>query len=363
MSDSYKHKLTSKNFAFLLIATMQEVTLLQLTRRTVEYSGRDAWLSILLCSSLAFASLFVINKLCARFPGLTLAEYSEKICGVVPGKIISFAFVLYTVVYAGLVVRLFVDVLNTYLLLRTPGWVLSLVMVLTITYIFSRDIRAIAWLSEFTTYIVQLLWILIIYGFSKASYQNLLPVGDMGLKNIISGFAGASFAYLGPEILLVIYPFIQNKKEVFKAGFWAIAFNAFTYTTIAIVVLMNFSGTGTSLFVWDFLALIKSYQLPLVERAEFFIVIFWSWLAIRSSSNHLYMAKHTIARAAGIKEKSHVYIIWLLAVLALAVSLFFQNTANAVLYTYPVTMAGVFMMLGLPAALWSVSAIRGVKES
>ncbi len=363
MSDSYKYKLTSKNFAFLLIATMQEVTLLQLTRRTAEYSGRDAWLSILLCSSLAFASLLIINKLCARFPGLTLAEFSEKICGVVPGQLISLAFVLYTVVFAGLVVRLFVDVLNAYLLLKTPGWVLSLVMVLTAAYIFSRDIRAIAWLNELTQYFVQVIWILIIYGLSKASFQNLLPVGDMGLKNIVRGFTGASFAYLGPEILLVIYPFIQNKKEVLKAGFWAIAFNAFVYTTIAVVVLVNFSDMVTSLFVWDFLALIKAYRLPLVERAEFFIVIFWSWLAIRFSANYLYMAKHTIARAAGLKEKFHGYIIWALAVLAFAVSLYPKNTMDAVTYTYPVSIAGVFMMLGLPAILWFVSIIRGVKEA
>lgn len=362
MTDSYKYKLTSKNLVFLIIATMQEVTFLQITRRAAEHSGHDAWISVLLASTLAFVSIFIINMLCSRFPGLTLAELNDKICGKIIGKMVSFAYIAFTVFYAALVTNIFVVVLNSFLFVRTPSWALSLVIILTITYIFSRDIRAIAWMSEFTQYLVQVLWLILLYGFTKADYQNLLPVGDAGIKNILFGTFGVFFAYIGTEILLVVYPFIQNKKEILKAGILAVAFNAFIYTTIALVVLMVFGDT-VRFFVWDFLAMIKTYRLPVVERAEFFVAIFWSWLAIRSSAIQLFMAKHTIAKAAGIKEQYHTYIIWALGMVTFILSLLPRNAAQAFLLTYPLGIAGIFMMVGLPTILWMLSIVRGVKST
>lgn len=363
MSDSYKYKLTSKNFAFLLIATMLEVTFLRLAKSAAIYAGHDAWISILLTSSLAFAALFIINKLCSRFPSLTLAEINDQILGRFLGKGLSLIYVLYFVAYSALVVRLFVELLNTYLFVRTPGWALTLLTVLTVTYIFSRDIRPIAWMNELITYAVQFLWILVLYGLTKVDPNNLLPVGDAGISNILLGSQGAFFAYLGPEILLVVYPFIQNKKEVFKAGAIAIAFNAFAYTTLALVVILVFGEKVLQLLVWDFLALVKTYRLPLVERGEFIVVVFWSLIAIRSPANYLYMAKHTLAKAAGLREQYHVYIYGSLAAVVLVLSQVPGNTAQALALTNPLGTAGIFlMMLGLPATLLVISSIRRIKE-
>jgi spore germination protein (amino acid permease) len=363
MTDSYKYKLTSKNFAFLLIATMTEVTFLRLAKNSSIYAGHDAWISILLSSSLAFAAFFIINKLCSRFPSLTLAELNDKILGRFLGKTLSFIYVLYFMTYSALVVRLFVELLNTYLFVRTPAWALSLLMVLTVTYIFSRDIRPIAWMNELIQYAFQLLWIMVLFGLSEANLNNLLPVGDAGLINILLGSQGAFFAYLGPEMLLVVYPFIQNKKEIFKAGFIAIMYNTLSYTIVAVVVILAFGENVLQLLVWDFLALVKTYRLPLVERGEFILVVFWSLVAFRSPANYLYMAKHTLAKAAGISEHYHNYIYVTLAVAVLVLSRVPTNTAQALLFTNPMGTIGIFlMMLGLPTALLLISLIRGIKE-
>jgi len=363
MSDSYKYKLTSKNFTFLLIATMQEVMILRLAKSASIYAGHDAWISILLTSALPFAALFIINKLCSRFPSMTLAEINDKILGRFLGKGLSFVYVLYFVAYSALVVRLFVELLNTYLFVRTPGWALSLLMVLTITYIFSRDIRPIAWMNELVQYAFQFVWIIVIYGLFKADLNNLLPVGDAGLTNILLSSQGAFFAYLGPEILLVVYPFIQNKQEVFKAGAIAIAFNAVVYTIVVLVVILVFGEKVLQLLVWDFLALVKTFRLPLVERGEFILVVFWSLVAVRSPANYLYMAKHTLAKAANLKEQYHIYIYWALAAAVLALSQIPGSAAEALLLVNPLGTIGIFlMMLGLPTALWIISVMRGVRE-
>lgn len=364
MSDSYKYKLTTKNFAFLLIATMQEVIFLRLANSSAVYAGHDAWISILLASSLVFTALFIINKLCSRFPSMTLAEINDKVLGRFLGKGLSFVYIFYFVSYSALVIRLFVELLNTYLFVRTPGWALSLVMVLTVTYIFSRDIRPIAWMNELIQYAVQFMWVIVVYGLTKADPNNLLPIGDAGLTNILLGLQGAFFSYLGPEILLVVYPFIQNKQEVFKAGAIAIMFNAFVYTIVALVVILVFGEKVLQLLVWDFLALVKTFRLPLVERGEFILAVFWSLVAVRSPANYLYMAKHTLAKAAGLKEQYHVHIYWVLAAAVLVLSQIPGNTAETLLLVNPLGTIGIFlMMLGLPTALWIISMMRGVREN
>jgi len=363
MTDNYKYRLTSKNFAFLLIATMQEVTILQLPGKAAEFAGNDAWLSILLASIPAFVSLFLILKICARYPRLSLGELNDEVCGVYIGKFLSLAYILYAVANAAVIIRLFSEVVSSFLLVRTPCWILTLVMVLTVTYIFSRDIRAIAWMNEFTQYLLLAFFLLFIFLVSKADYHFLLPIGDAGVKNILLGTQGAFFNYISPEILLVVYPFIENKKEILKAGSLAVLFSVVTYTLITIFVIINFGGTLANIFVWDFLDLIKSYQLPLVERSEFFTAIFWSWIAIRSSSNELFMARHTLAKAAGISGKYLTYIILALAGFVYGLTLIPETTSETQTYASMVGFAGMFFMLGLPVILWAVSALRGVRET
>jgi|GEM_PF-3216317 len=361
MRGSQSIVLTSKNFAFLLIAAMQEVGILQITCRTARYAGHDAWISVLLAAVFPLAGLFLINGLCSRFPRDSLARISDRVLGPVPGKAVSFAYVAYTMFNAAMAIRLFTELANSFLLAKTPGWVLALLLTLGAAYIFSRDIASIAWMTEFTYYLIQPLWIVLLAALSRADYRNLLPVGDNGLSNILLGMQGAFLSYIGAEILLVLYPFIQNKREVLRAGMLAVAWSAFFYTSLALIVTMAFGGGVVKLFVWDNLALIKTYHLPVIERAEFFVAIIYSWLALRAAAVLLYTARQTISGAAGVSEKYRRQVVAILAAGVFALALLPGNFSEVVQYTKYVGLAGVSMMLGLPSLLWTLAVIRGLR--
>lgn len=353
--------LTSKNFAFLLMAAMQEVGILQMTCRTARYAGHDAWISVLLAAVFPLAGLFLINGLCSRFPRDNLARISERVLGPVPGKAVSFAYVAYAMFNAAMAIRLFTDLANSFLLFRTPGWVLALALTLGAAYIFSRDIASIAWMTEFTFYLMQILWIALLASLSRADYRNLLPVGDNGLSNILLGMQGSFLSYIGAEILLVLYPLIQNKREVLRAGTLAVAWSAFSYTILALAVIMVFGGDLVSLFVWDALALIKTYHIPVIERTEFYVSIAFSWLALRAAAVLLYTARETISGAAGVSEKYRLYAVAILTAGTFMVALLPGDLSETVIYTKYVGLGGVSMMLGLPSMLWALAAIRGLR--
>ncbi|RYD03692.1 hypothetical protein N752_18260 [Desulforamulus aquiferis] len=132
------YKITSKQLIFILIGATIGVGILTVTSTAVRESQQDAWISILMGALPLVVGIYSMHLIGSRFPDLTFAEYCEIILGKWPGKLLALVFVVYSLAFAAIVTRLFVNILKIYLFPETPIWALSALILFTSAYLPQR---------------------------------------------------------------------------------------------------------------------------------------------------------------------------------------------------------------------------------
>lgn len=207
----------------MLILTMSGYSLTSLPKKAVEASGTGAWFSLLvLAIIIAFGSILAttLNK---KFEGKTIYEYSSLLIGKIGGKTIAVIFSLYFMLGIILLVRFTTTFIVSSFLPLTPLAVISLLLVVTTSYIGSRGITNIARMCEIfgiVFIIIMVLLHIIMLFFGDVKY--IMPFFEISqVKRYLTGMSKLLVPFLGTEIILLI-PFGKSNKKSTSAAFCAI---------------------------------------------------------------------------------------------------------------------------------------------
>lgn len=350
--------ITTKQLIFTIISATLGVGILTLTSSVGRVSRQDAWISIGLGAILPLVGLFCIHLICKRFPHLTFVEYSERILGKWLGKTLSIFFVVYALIYAGLVARIFVGVLKIYLFPLTPIWALGILILLVSAYLAAKDARVLGRVNELMFYEALVLFAFIFGAVPQMDLTYFQPVGESGMITILKGTYESIFSYLGIEVLLVFYALVQNKKEIVRAGLTAILVITVIYLTVSVTIIGIFGPNVIENIRFGVMVLLKTYQAPVIERAEFFFIIFWVFVAFRPVANMYFVGRFTLEKIIGIESPSITTVC--LFPFILAVVLIPQNFEQAVSYSSKLGFAGMALITILPVTLWGIASLRRI---
>lgn len=350
--------ITSKQMFHFIVGANMGVGILTLAEEVGRKSAQDAWISVAIGALVPLLGLFTIKLIGQRFPNMTLAEYGQRVLGKWPGRLLSLFFVIYALVYASLIAKTFIIILKIYLFPRTPAWALGLLLLLLAGYLASRDARVLGRVNELLLYESLVLFIFLIGALPKVNLSFYQPVGEAGLVNILLGSYQAVFSFLGIEILLVIYPLVQNQREYTKAGISAILFLAITYMLIVMVIIGIFGPAVLTQLRFGMLMLLKTYQFPVIERGEFFFLLFWVFVSFRPVANMYFAARYTVEKMAGINSPGWV-TIFLLPVLFI-IFIWPQNFEQVISWHKMMGLTGLVFIFVVPLILWVTAALRKI---
>lgn len=351
-----KNVITSKQLIFMIIGATIGVGILTLASTIARESRQDAWISTLIGALLPVAGLFTINLITSRYPDHTFAEFSETILGKWPGKALSLLFILYALIFASIVTRIFVSILKMYLFPMTPIWALSALILFVAAYLASQDARVLARVNELMFFEALVLFAFLIGSAFQIDLTFFQPVGGSGLLNILKGAYHTAFSYLGIELLLVISPMVRNKREIIKAGLIAIIIITFIYLLVVVISTGVFGPDVLEKLRFALMVIQKTYTAPVIERAEFFFIIFWVFVAFRPAANMYFASRYTAQKVLGFNSPGILTV--LLFPLALIISLVPRNLEQALHYSSIIGFFGMGFMLMVPVFLLLVRFIR-----
>ena len=350
--------ITSKQLIFTIIGSTIGVGIFTLTSTVVRDAKQDVWISTLMGSLLPLLGIFMLHLINRKFPDLSFAEYSEKVLSKWPGKMLSLLFVLYTMAFAAVVARIFVDILKTYLFPVTPVWALGILILLVSAYLASKDARVLGRVNELVFYESLFLFVFILGAVPKIDISFFRPVGQAGLTNILMGSYDAVFAFLGLEVLLVFYSLVQNKKEIGKASLPAVLIITIIYLMVALAVLGIFGPEVTEHIRFGLMGLLKTYQAPMIERGEFFFIIFWVFVAFRPVANMYFVSRYTMEKIMGVNSPLLMTVLFL--PFLLIVILLPQNFEQALSFSSYLGLVGIAFITVIPLGLWAIAMLRGI---
>ena len=355
---SDREMIANRQLVFILIQITVGTGVLSLPRQISLVSRQDSWLAVLLGGIYWIFSLFIMYKLASQFPQQTIIEYSEIILGTILGKFISFIFVLYSIIITALSARVFVMVITTYILPKTPIYLNLSLILITSLYLISKGLKTIARLDEFLFFILAPAYLVMIPTILKSNWWHFKPILGTGVKEIFSGSLITTYSFLGPEILLLIFPYIKEKKNVFKSSLIGLSIITLTYLYIIIITLGYFGVETLQYILWPTINLLKAIKIPFFGRLEFFLIFLWIAIAFTSVASFYYMASYSLTQFFSLKNK----LIGSFLILPIIYYLFFipKNIIEVFEYTEIVAQLGTVLIFIVPTILLIITKLRGI---
>lgn len=360
MESNPRFLITTKQLIFVIVGCiLGGLGILMLPREISATCRQDAWISVIVGSLIPLLSLFLIEKLGSIWPSLTVIEISRMLLGKVLGSLLSIVVIAYFLYLSAVVLRGMTEVTSTFMLPQTPRFIIAGLFSVAIWYSAQRGLKVLGRLNEFLFYVFSLGLLFLLPPLSDADLTNLMPVFAVNPGDILKGVAQTTFAFAGIEILLVVYPMVTKKEEIIKAGLTAIGIVVAVFFLITVVCLLVFGSEPLQYEVWPTLTLLKTHEIPIVQRSELFFLILLTGFGIKPAVNFTFGASFALVQLFQQNEKKYyrplviasTIVIFSLAIIPDNIFAYFVYL-RFVGYMFP------FIAVGLPAFLLAVVWVR-----
>ncbi|MGX6445099.1 GerAB/ArcD/ProY family transporter [Neobacillus sp. K501] len=291
------NNVSNKQLVFFIIQAQIGVGILSLPHDVALIAKQDSWISTLIAGVFSQVIIFILWGLCRRFPTLTLYQILSELLGKVLGKVIIFSYALYFMVTGSLVLARYSDILDKWILPRTPNWITMVLILIICIYIVYEGLTSIARFYVLVSPILILLIVLISYTMKDANFLYIFPIGENGFQTILKGSKEASFSMLGFEVYLFIHPFVQSsEKGKLKAITTSNIFVTLFYTFLVFASVVYFeTSADIALTPEPILYMIKAYSFQVLERTDLFFLSLWLMIVATSIGNWLLLSSMGLA--------------------------------------------------------------------
>lgn len=365
-----KRSISSYQAYALMIGTVLGVGTLIFPRPMAKEVGTDGILVIPLVAIIAGFMIFVISKLGARFPGMSLVGITREVLGAKrnpwPGRILSipfFAFFVgYWVMAMATVTRNFGQVLATAVYKRTPVVVLMLLLVVAAAFVSHSRADVLARFNEFLLPLVYAPGILLLAAlFQVGEVQHLLPLFQADWKQVLKGVATALYAYSGFEVALIFMAAYQEPKKALRPHLTALfVITTFGYGMTYVASMAVFGREELIRLTWPVLELVKVVEVPggILERLESAVLAIWVIAVFTTLANMIFAIVHTLHVALGLADRHRKWVTLTVVSVIYGLALKPENLYEVSKWTEWISYLWFFSTLFVPLVLYVIARIR-----
>ncbi|AMM91468.1 spore gernimation protein [Peribacillus simplex] len=317
MNLSPKDQITTPQVAVIVINFILGTGLLTLPRAATEkVHTPDIWISVILGGIIAIIAGVIIVKLSQQFPEKTFYQYSNEIVGKWLGRLLSIALIGYFLITCGFQLRSMAEVIKYLLLEGTPTWAISMIFMWVSLYLVIGGINSIARLFEIILPLTVILFLVVAFMSIKIfEIDNLRPVLGEGIIPVLKGVKTTALAFTGPEVMLLLIPFMNQPKKAVKALIVGVLIPLVFYVITVIMVIGALSVEGVVTRTWPTLDLIRSFEISglIFERFESLLLVVWIMQIFATFTITYYAAALGFAQLS--KKNIHPFMVALLPVL------------------------------------------------
>lgn len=233
---------------------------------------QDAWLAILITSFAAFGVVLFYVFITLLNPGKTLIGILKEYFGEFMGGLVGLFYVWYFLHLAAIVIRNYGDFISITIFPETPLTFNILAVSLLIAYAVRQGLEVMARVSEiFVPFIpleVVAVTLLLIPAMDTTNWKPFLEHGIMPVLEAVQILIGFPVGEL--VIFLMIFPHLNNKKELIKSALLAVFVIG---TTFLIINVRDLFVLGGDMFYRDiYPSAIAVRLIPDINLDPFYLV-------------------------------------------------------------------------------------------
>jgi spore germination protein (amino acid permease) len=361
-----EENITGRQLISLVIMVQLGTEVLSMPHVEAGIAGRDTWLAVLLAGLAAQVGIVLLWWLGSRYPKRNFYAYIPLIVGKPIGASINLLFGCYYTFSGLLLTLMYSDILKRWLFQLTPRWILILMLLLVCGYAATSTLKQLANISQTFMVFVYISFLLIVFsGIYGLDARNIFPVLQGGWYPIMKGVYSAFSAYVGYDLLLYAYPYVQtqSKKKLLLSMTLANASTAVFYTAVCLICSMKFSLKQLTVIPEPIIFVLKNYRLQVLQSIDILYLIFYVCIVSATIYVYFFMAAKAFLhlRSQGL-GKQHVWV-WILIGVCLLGG-FLMTKRNDILQIASIQdIVSITLVVGLPVVLLIISGLRGAGRS
>ncbi|MCB2294419.1 spore germination protein [Clostridium algoriphilum] len=357
--DSRENNITSSQLMGLIVSIQIGTGILSLPASLAIVCGHDGWISMLLYGTIITAVIFLIIKLMNRYNNKSIYEINKLLYGKYLGGLLNLLIALYLWYSACLSLRGYTNIVHIDLLRSTPTLVLCIFILMPTYYLTWYGLKYVTRFASTIYLSLTFCCILCLLVFNGLRINFLLPIGQSGIEGIKASFSPCIYAFLGYEVISVIYPEITNKKKAMK---YAIGSNIITTIFCVIILLVVTSFFGEEMLkksIFPTFTLIRSYKAPIIERMDILFIAIWLPAMAMTTRGYFCIAYYSINKLLNLKKKGiYLFIFTSITILLSNVP---KSISNIDIYSNGMMIAGtIFSIFLIICYLFSFIRKKGV---
>jgi spore germination protein len=262
---------------------------------------------------------------------------------------------LYLLLQTAAVIRFASEMIVVWMLNNTPHYMIMALITFLAVYIARNGLLVVSRFCILVSLLVFLLFFLMFFPIKDWQLYNILPIGDSGFTGITSSVLSALFAYVGYELLLMLYPYVQDKKKVLRTSLLAYLYVGVLYILFMASLILLYGPNEIIFFLYPVLNYLKAIDIPFIERVDTFVLFLTLFSAVANTGVVYTLTCLGVSQLFGIRRRKNI-ALWI-SPLVFAVAAFPKNNAvlNESYKIFPILnlVFGIF----IPSVLLVISVI------
>ena len=275
-------------------------------------NGSMGIISMLLGAGVGFLILFLAYWISQKSAPTPVFQSFQQVMPKPLGILTALVIWLYLAIFLVLCLAFFTEMMSSRLLIDTPRWVISGVLLFLIGRLVSLGLVDIARFTFFA--LVSLLFLMLMLLLGNLPLFELTQALPFVLENdsaFIDNLLQSGNAYGIVLCLMFILPRVREGKKNFSWASSALILSVLFLAIMTFLAMGVFGQDFSQVMFWMHLEQAKMIQLgPYLERVEAIYVILWMSVIFAASSILFYCTDHSLAQI--INRPLTVKIHWLL---------------------------------------------------
>ncbi|MCL1935224.1 MAG: spore germination protein [Defluviitaleaceae bacterium] len=354
----FNDKISIRQMQILIIINIFGTGIVALPRFVTSYSSSDGWISVFIASLFVAFCVFIITTLGNMYPDKSFYEYTSILLNKPIGVILSIGFVVRLILHTSFTIRIAIEIVGD-MLPNTSKWFLALFIILISGFAASKGYETRARLAEI---LIFLIFIPIIFVFAIAAfnvdYTNILPFWRLPSEIFQGSFYSiSSFAMI--ELLLLVYPYINNRENVRKNAVLTIIILGIIMSIVTLITIARFDIHHIPYIRFPIIQIMDSTNLPgsFLQRQSLFIMSFFI-LSVFATINACLFFSSLILKSV-VKKGKHSYYIFVCMMVSFFITFFLKDIDTVYTYFYKSFLyIGMAYMFFIPLILLIFSKIK-----
>lgn len=269
---------------------------------------QDAWISILIAYVAMLIVLGVMLLILKSYDNADIFGIQVDVFGKWIGKLLGTIYIFHFAITLLIVLVTYIEVVQLFIFPQINTWLVGFLLLSLVVYCVAGGLRSVIGVVFLFFVLSHWLLLLLYKPISLIDVSHYQPVLQASIIDLLKGAKSSITMFSGFEIIFLIYPFIQNKKQAWRPIWLGATWSAGIVLLTTLIVIGYFSATQMETNDWSVLSIFKIAKMPFIARFDFIVVAEWMMITLPVMMLSMWAVIQGMKRLYRVPKRITLYI-------------------------------------------------------